>query len=102
MEPITYQSRIGKLTVLDPHFGTDDYGKKVAQVKCECGTVKTVLVTNLTHGLTQSCGLCTKRGGARKHRYKPRKRVKPSSRVETVATSQASVVTEGACVRSEE
>ncbi len=90
MDAITYKSKIGKLTVLDPGFGRDDYGKTKAQVQCECGQIKVVLVTNLRHGLTQSCGLCTKRGGARPHRYQPRRAAAPSRKVSPAATAQAS------------
>jgi hypothetical protein len=91
MDAITYKSKIGKLTVLDPHYRTDDYGKKEAQVQCDCGIVKVVLVTNLKHGLTKSCGHCTTRGGVRTHHCKPRKAAAPSRKVSPVTTTSVSV-----------
>ena len=83
------RQRLGKLTVLDSNYLTDDYQRRLALVQCDCGSpAKPVLVANLKARRTLSCGLCTTRGGVRKRPYKPRKTATPSSRAKTVTTAK--------------
>ena len=86
------KQRFGKLTVLDNDYSTDDYQRRLALVQCDCGTPpKPVLVANLKAGRTQSCGLCTEKGGVRKRPYKPRRGLHLAGKVSPVTTTSVSV-----------
>lgn len=89
---ISAHTSIGRLTVIDAFFNQDDYGNRIALVECECGTRKPVLVMNLKSGRTKSCGLCTRRGGARPKPYKPRKVATPSRKASPVTTESVAVI----------
>jgi hypothetical protein len=86
------KQKIGSLTVIDADFITDDYGKRMALVECTCSARTTVRVANLKTGHTTTCGRCTKRGGARPHPYKSRKKVTtPRGKAFPVTTPQVAV-----------
>lgn len=53
--------KFGKLTVL---YQTEERRNEstVWHCQCECGNYRDVILTNLTHGLTQSCGCIKSRG----------------------------------------
>ena len=97
---IQNKQRIGKLTVLDSDYSTDDYQRRLCLVECECGTRKAVLLANLKQGRTQSCGLCTARGGVRKRPYKPRRgfqeKATPRRRADALTTVKVTGIGKGA------
>ncbi len=57
--------RYGRLVVIALHSVNNN--RTYWQVKCDCGTNKTVLSGNLASGRTKSCGCLVKEGTARKH-----------------------------------
>lgn len=53
MKATKLKKKYGKLRVLDTHSRN---GRRVADCQCKCGVLRTVLVSHLTSGRTQTCG----------------------------------------------
>lgn len=60
--------RFGRLVALR-RVENDSHGRTVWECRCDCGTTKRILATNLAQGLTKSCG-CLRHGQSKTRLYK--------------------------------
>jgi hypothetical protein len=76
--------RVGRLTVIDPEVRKGPNQRRAAVVRCDCGTVRTIMVAALANGDTRSCG-CLGREATRERAIQRNKTASPEWRARSAA-----------------